>query len=272
MIKISDVIKDVRRAIDEFTLQGEFIAFDSDMDDMSSSNFSDEDLADRALDIARHIAARVRAPHLQDSGTVYPSGRSGLVNTINPTDPTVLSPAASGSTKYPFVRLLVPRVRLGTYEAQRRTFSAHLAGSGLVPTATAPVFVYSDHEFLMSVGTAEVSTVANAPWDGGQGEPGTAAAEVVRVPYFVNSDGEQAAMGTPGVRWSNSGEWTDANLYLPMDNKFKRSIANGVSSSCFMTLRKPTLAGSYRKRMMDSLQPFLLPRFRVEDVPDLTQM
>lgn len=281
MISISEVITDVRRAIDEFTLAGESVAFDADMEDRASSNFSDEDIADRALDVARAISARCRAAHLIDPAVTYAtSGRSGLVQQVNPTDGAVMEPIGDGSdANYPFSRLLASRVFLDSATADRRAMNAHILSTGLEPTVAKPVYVYSDHEFLMA--TSASDTTSSHPvnvgdvdvWDGGVGDPGTAKASVVMVPMLVNTDapiGDIPAMSANGVQWLAAGSWLTSNLGIPMDSKFYRPIVNGVLSSCYLTTRKPELAVAYRGRMMSEIAEYLHRRYRVQEVPDLS--
>lgn len=284
MISIAEVITDVRRAVNEFTLNNESIAFDADMEDRASSNFSDEDIADRALDTARAIAARVRAAHLTDPAVTYSTtGRSGLVQVINPTVKAQMTPPGDNNTaEYPFTRLLASRVLLDSATADRRSMNAHIMSSGLEPTVSKPVFVYSDHEFVMATSNTK-STSSHPPgalptldpWDGTGADPGTAKASVVMVPMFVNDAtvvgavGDIPGMETAGVKWLNSG-WESSTLAIPMDSKFYRPIVNGVLSSCYLTIRQPDVAIAYRARMMQEIAEYLHPRYRTEEIPDLT--
>lgn len=278
MIPVPEVISEVRRGIDEFTLNNEAIAFDADMEDTASSNFSDEDIADRILDVTRAIAARVKSAHLTDPATTYANAnRNGLIQLINPTVGAALTPPGNSSdTNYPFSRLLTSRVFLDSASAARRGMNAHAASSGLEPTVAKPVFVYSDHEFIMATANdSESSSAGSDPWTGGAGDPGTAKAYVVMVPMFVQTStsiGDIPAMQAVGDRWLTSGSWSAANLGIPLDDKFKRPIINGVLSSCFITIREPQVAVAYRARMMSGLKAFLHQRYLAEEVPDLKNM
>lgn len=263
MIDILDIETRVRRALDEYTLSGEFIGTDTDFEDVLSSEFSTEDIFDRAMDSARYIAARVRASHLRD-----------LVSTVNLTDETKLVPSGGA---IPFYRVLISRVRLdvgGTeYYAQRRTFGAHASLSGRVADPSHPLFVYADNVFLLSAGTGATNEISSDDVDimDGVGVAGNLKADVVSIPLPAGTEGAyyDGISTAPNISWSSINA---TELGINMDSKFLQPIINGILFSCFMTKRKAEMAILYRKKMMETLTPFLQPRFREDQIPELKNL
>lgn len=150
---ISDLIKEVRRGLDQVTLSGTQVATDTDLEDTAASNFSDEDIKDRLIDGTRFIVSRVKAQHIPN-----------FVTTLSPSD---LSVPMDKTAPY-VLRLLAGRTEIAGTPATRRTFASHrkLESSGRAASSNHPVFVFEDMELLMS--------------DGGAG--GTETAHYVRVP------------------------------------------------------------------------------------------
>ena len=141
----ADLVSEVRRALDEVTMNGERVVSDTDMEDVASSNFSDIDLGDRLLDAVRYMAVRVRAQYV-------PS----LIEDIEP--------VMVGATAV--LHLLGSRVTVNDVYAKRRTFSGHrkLEATGVQASASNPVFVAEDGEVLVYPdpivgGTARVAVV-----------------------------------------------------------------------------------------------------------------
>jgi hypothetical protein len=136
---ISDLIKEVRRGLDEVTLSGVQVATDTDLEDTAASNFSDEDIKDRLIDGTRFLVARAEAQHIPN-----------FVDTLSPSDLSV----PIGKTAPYVLRLLGSRVNIDGTECTRRTFASHrkLESSGRAADANHPVFVFEDFELLMSAG------------------------------------------------------------------------------------------------------------------------
>ena len=238
MIQVSEVLNEVRLALDEFNLSDNLVQFDANLEDSASSNFSDADLQDRMLDGARYLAARCRASALQ-----------GLVATVNPTDPEVLIPPGDGGdSNYPILRLLGSRVDYNGASADRRTFAGHIVGTGLTPTDAAPTYVFEDMEFMMTITSGDKSS-----------EDGSATAnvnaKVVSVPFFYAAD-ETTLTTYNGVDYTSPSR-------LPLDDKFKAAVVYYVLSSCLQTKREAELAVQYRQNMFAEIAPYLRPQFNI---------
>lgn len=152
----SNIITEVRRRLDEITLNGEIATLDTDLEDLASSNFSDTDLGNRINDAAKYIAARVKSMYIPD-----------LIETV----------PASRFHDYSVLRLLGSRVKVdsalyGSVIATRRTFQGQrkLEATGVAASEQFPVYVFEDWEFK----------VFPDPVDTGSST--TVTADVVRVP------------------------------------------------------------------------------------------
>lgn len=241
MLNATSLVTDARSALDEYTLSGKLKAFDADVEDTASSNFSTEDLENRILDGARYIAARCRASTMGD-----------LIGTVNPTDLQHLHTESGGST-WPWMRLLGSRVLLNAYSAERRTFSGHMAGDGMAPVAARPVYIFEDFEFAINAGNGDQSSANDAAL-------ANVSVSVLKVPMFRVSDGSTTESTFDGI------DWTGAK-FVPLDSKFRAAIIYYVVSSCYQTLRVADLATKYRIQMMEELKPFLMARFSEENLP-----
>lgn len=133
---LSELVRQVRRGIDEVTMSGELVITDQDGQETASSNFSDEDLLDRLLDGSRYIVARVGSVHLSSfMGEVQPA--SDTLSYEGPFPPyRGLGSRTTGDEGVP---------------ATRRTFSAHrkLNASGREVTEQNPVFIYEDAHLVI---------------------------------------------------------------------------------------------------------------------------
>lgn len=240
MIVLQEVVDEVRLALDEYSLSDNLTQFDANLEDSASSNFSDEDIQDRALDGARYIAARCNASSLQD-----------LVATINPTDADALTPIGDGgvnATDYPFLRMLGSRIDYNGAKADRRTFAGHLSAGGLAPTDSSPVWIFEDMEFMMGITSGNVSSQDGAA-------TANVNAKVVYVPVFYDAD-ETTRSAYNGVTYTSPSR-------IPLDEKFKAAIVYYVLSSCFQTKREVQLAGQYRKNMFSEIAPYARPQFDI---------
>jgi len=126
----ADMVTRVRRRLDEITIGGEVALTDTNVQDLASSNFSDNDLQNRLNDAARNLAARVKAQYLPD-----------LIETVDTTR----------FHDYQSNRILGSRVKVTSTEhgeqiATRRTFTGNrkLNASGRAVTTQFPSFVYED--------------------------------------------------------------------------------------------------------------------------------
>lgn len=127
----ADMVTRLRRMLDEVTIGGEIAALDTNVQDLASSNFSDNDLQNRLNDAARNLAARVKAQYLPD-----------LVETVATTRfHDYQSNRVLGS------RVIVDSTADGSVIASRRTFTGNrkLQARGVTPSTTFPVYIYEDH-------------------------------------------------------------------------------------------------------------------------------
>ena len=152
----ADMITKVRRRLDEITIGGEVAITDIDVQDLASSNFSDNDLQNRLNDAARNLAARVKAQYLPD-----------LIETVETTR----------FHDYQSNRILGSRIKVASTEygeqvATRRTFLGNrkLNSSGRTTTTQFPVYVYED----------AILKILPDPVDAGSTT--TATADLVRTP------------------------------------------------------------------------------------------
>lgn len=128
----TELIEELRRALDEITLSGETALVDTDLEDLASSNFSDTDLGERLDDAARYVAARVRAQYVPT-----------LVQNIEAVDfPTTKVLRVLGS------RVFVTGSDAVTRIATRRTMQGHrkMEATGVASTETNPVYIIEDVE------------------------------------------------------------------------------------------------------------------------------
>lgn len=221
MINLSGLVGEVRRALDEVTLDGDLAVYATQMEDLFSSTFSDEDLRDRILDATRYIAARVRARYLDE-----------LISEVDPADSDVLY-TYTGNSQNPFLRLLNSRVEVNGVEAERRTVRGNekIEATGQAATPVSPAYVYEDYLFFTA------------------GNPGgTVTADVVEVPVFTTSG------SFDGETWT-----TDGSTTVPLRGMFKEAIVQYVVSSCFITMGLGEEATMARQKMNDEIGPYLLP-------------
>ena len=147
----------VRRRLDEVTIDGAPVLTDANLEDVASTNFSDEDLNQRMEYAARNLVANVRAQYLPD-----------LVETVAP---------SRYLDHYP-IRLLGSRVKVNSTEdgsqvATRRTFQGHrqLEARGVPASTLNPVYVYEDHILKVfpdpvDTGASTTATVDLLRWPG----------------------------------------------------------------------------------------------------------
>lgn len=126
----SEMLTRVRRRLDEITIGGEIALTDTDLQDLASSNFSDDAINNMLNDAARNLAARVKAQYLPD-----------LIETVETTR----------FHDYQSNRLLGSRVKVtsttyGEVIATRRTFTGNrkLNASGREVTEQFPAYIYED--------------------------------------------------------------------------------------------------------------------------------
>ena len=153
------LVVEVRRALDELTLEGDRSVTAAQMRETGSSNFADTDILDRMGDAARLIASQVKAQHVPDLIVQCDAAAGGL--------------AGAQATWPPFTRLLGERVFVasgvnvgrGVRRVTRANYERMVVGRGVTPSAEHPVFVYEDGHFqaYAGVGTAVTADVVVVP-------------------------------------------------------------------------------------------------------------
>ena len=158
----TDMVTRVRRRLDEITIGGEVAVTDTNVQDLASSNFSDNALQAFLDDAARNLAARVKAQYLPD-----------LITTVKTTR----------AHDYQMNRVLGSRVKVTSSEygeviATRRTFTGNrkLNASGRAVTDQFPAYVYEDG--ILKIFPDPVDT----------GSTTTATADIVRAPGSYYGD------------------------------------------------------------------------------------
>jgi hypothetical protein len=224
-LPVDDLVRDVRRLLDEITMDGEVTALASEYTDTFSSNFSDEEIENWLLDGARFIAARTRANFLPE-----------LITTINPTNPDAINPA-TGAEYYPFLRFLPTRFKLSNVKALRRTLREYLKEDSAEYSASEPVYIAQDYEIIIAGNTEYSSDGTKAP---------VATAGVVSVPRF----------GGGGV--FDGITWTGAGKTLPLDARLREALLQYAASSAFLVKGKQEAVSAW-KRMVDLVSPYAMP-------------
>ena len=223
---VDQVIQDVRRALDEVTLEGVAVRDTTDFVDYASSNFSDSDLEDRIADAGRYIVARVQSRYLP-----------AFIEAVTPADVSALeynpdNESPPGSVEN-FSRLLGSRVSMAVNETQtpieyakasRWSFvlrRKHLTRKGITPNEYYPYYVFEDNEFMVESGSSA--------------DTGPGSAEVVTVP--------KTAVQT---------------MNLPP--QFRSAVIQYTVWSCFRTMMEIEQANLAQKRLYKTLGPYLLQR------------
>jgi len=240
MIEVDGVVDRIRESMNELTLSGELAVFSEDFEDLFSSEFSDQDIRDRALDGARFISARIRARHQEENLRQLSSTNAGEIDLSN--DRIIPDPRTDNVQ--PMIRALPTRMSVGGESAQRRTLLGNMKieSTGQSATASEPAFVYQDYELIVEQGA------------------GTGDATIYVVDLL-----EPTNATFDGDKWTFNDGGTSK---LPLPQELKEAIVQYVLSTAFATLREVNLSTLARRKMIQEMRPYALPR-AIEEQEDL---